>query len=353
MLALRLHPDRSLRIHDEPVPEPGPGEALVRVAAVGLCGSDRHWLLEGGIGEASIEHPLVLGHEIGGTVESGSLAGRRVAIDPAIPCLRCEPCRRGADNLCLDQRFAGHARTDGGLREVMAWPEDRLRPLSDRIDGPECALVEPLAVAVNAVEGAGPLAGGTIAVVGCGPIGLLIVGLARAAGAASIIATDPLAHRRAAAIELGASSAIDPGPDGAERAAIIEATRGRGVDVVFEVAGTPAAIDASIEIARPGGQVVIVGIPAGDRTAFRASIARRKGLTLRLARRSTAASFATAVGIVEKGSLDLGALVTLRLPLVEAERGFEALVERSGIKVVIEPTAAAAAGAGASAELAA
>ena len=108
-----------------------PGHSLVRVTAVGLCGSDLHWFAEGGIGDAVVTSPLVLGHELAGVVERGPRAGTRVAIDPAQPCLTCESCRRGHPNLCPTVRFAGHGGQDGGLRDLMAWPDELLYPLPD------------------------------------------------------------------------------------------------------------------------------------------------------------------------------------------------------------------------------
>ena len=337
MLALRLHPDGDVRIEEEPVPEPDAGEALVRVTAVGLCGSDRHWLVDGGTGDVALERPLILGHEIAGIVETGRHRGRLVAVDPAIPCLRCEPCRTGSAHLCLELRFAGHGRTDGALRERMAWPERCLHPLSDSVGNLAGAFVEPLAVAIHALELAGPIDGATVGVVGCGPIGLLLVARARAAGAAAIVAMDPHRHRRAAAMELGATAVIDVTDNADERALAVAATGGRGIDVVIDAAGEAQAVETAIEIARPGGQVVLVGIPPDDRTSFRASTARRKGLTIRVARRSTEAAFRRAVELTDGGWLDIRPLVTLRVPLTEARRGFAALVDRTGIKVVVEP----------------
>ena len=331
MLALRLHPGGALRLHHEPEPSPAPGEVLVRVAAVGLCGSDRHWLLEGSIGDAVVDEPLVLGHEFAGIAETGRYRDRLVAADPTINCERCPPCRSGAANLCLNQRFAGYSGTDGALRELVAWPERLLYPLADTVHSAEGAIVEPLAVAANAVDLAGGLDGATVGVVGCGPIGLLIVSLAREAGAAAILATDPLPHRLAAAVRRGAT-AVDEGglADGA------------GLDVVFEVAGEDAAVDAAIQQAKPRGQVILVGIPARDTTSFRASVARRKGLTLRLTRRSTPRSFEQAVQLAEQHAFDLSGLVTHRVPLAEAERAFAALAAREGLKVIVEPRGALA-----------
>ncbi len=344
MLTLRLHPGGELRFHDEPAPIPDPGDALVRVTAVGLCGSDRHWLVDGGIGDAELERPLILGHEFAGVVETGPHQGRLVAVDPAVPCLRCGPCRTGAANLCLDLRFAGHGRTDGALREWVAWPERCLHPLADSVDDVSGALVEPLAVAIHALDLGGAVEGATVGVVGCGPIGLLLVAQARTAGAAAIVAMDPYRHRLAAAAELGATATIQTTDEAGERALAVAATGGRGFDVVFEAAGDPAAVETAVEIARPGGQVILVGIPADDRTTFRASVARRKGLTIRLTRRSTASTFRRAVELTDRRWLDLHALITLRVPLAEAVRGFAALVDRSGLQVVIEPTAAASTG---------
>ena len=337
VLALRLHPDRQLRLHDEPIPEPGPGDALIRVGAVGLCGSDRHWVVDGGIGDAVLAAPLVLGHEFAGVVESGSLRGRRVAVDPAVSCGTCEPCSSGRENLCLRVIFAGHGRTDGALREFLAWPESALYPLSDDLDDRVGAMVEPLAVAIHGVDLGRVDAGATVGVVGCGPIGLLIVALVRAAGASQIVATDPSAQRRAAATELGASRVIEATETPDDGDAVLAATGGRGLDVVFEVAGEAAAVECAVTAARPGARVILLGIPPDDRTTFAASVARRKGLTLKLTRRSTHDTFRRAVQLAEAGSIDLGRLVTLAVPLREGPIAFDALVRRDGIKTVIEP----------------
>jgi L-iditol 2-dehydrogenase len=329
MQVVRLHPDRELRLHDEPVPEPGPGEVLVRVAAVGLCGSDRHWALEGGIGDAQLERPLVLGHEFAGVADSGRFAGRFVAADPAVPCDRCRVCESGRSNLCPNVRFAGHGVTDGALREWVAWPEHALHPLPDTVPSTSGALVEPLSVAIHATDLAGTLDGARVGVVGCGPIGLLAVALARRAGAADVLAVEPLAHRRAAAVDLGAT-AIEPEPTGSAASDTC--------DVVIDAAGEDDAIATAIDLAAPGAVIVLAGIPSGDVTSFRASAARRKGLAFRLVRRSTADAFGRAAGLVAGGAIDLSGLVTLRVPLADATRGFAALVDRSGIKVVVEPT---------------
>src|SRR5580658_610866 len=188
MLAARLHAPGDMRVAGEPVPEAGPGTVLVRVTAVGICGSDLHWWDEAGIGDARLDRPLVLGHENAGVIAAGPGRGQRVAIDPAIPDETCAQCRRGYRNLCTGVRFAGHGGTDGGLREFMAWPSGLLHPLPDSLSDADGALLEPLGVAAHAVDlGHLPL-GGSAAVIGCGPIGLMIIQLLLAAGASMVLA---------------------------------------------------------------------------------------------------------------------------------------------------------------------
>ncbi|HEY0117191.1 MAG TPA: alcohol dehydrogenase catalytic domain-containing protein, partial [Cellulomonas sp.] len=235
MKVARLHGVGDVRIAEEPRPDPGEDEALVRVTAVGLCGSDLHWFAQGGIGDAVLSRPLVLGHEFGGVVQGGPLDGVRVAVDPAIPCGRCESCLEGNRNLCPSVRFAGHSLTDGGLREYVAWPRHLLHPVPDSVSDAGVAVLEPLGVAVHAVDLAHVRSGATVVVVGCGPIGLAAVQVARAAGATSVVAVEPLGHRRAAA-SAWADLCLDPAsPD--LRDELAAGTGGRGADAVIECAG--------------------------------------------------------------------------------------------------------------------
>ncbi len=319
MNVLRLHGVGDLRLHDEPEPTPGDGEALLRVTAVGLCGSDRHWFVEGSIGDVVLERPLVLGHELAGVVESGERKGERVAVDPADPCERCEVCRSGRVHLCPNLRFAGHGTTDGGLRTVLAWPTRLMHPLPDALSGPEVALLEPLGVALHALDLAPVGPGATAGVFGCGPLGLLLVQLLAVAGA-SVVADDPLPHRLAAAEKLGATP-LD----------------GHAVDVAFEVAGEDGALATALDALRPGGRVVVVGIPDGDRTAFTASVARRKELTIALCRRMQPGDLPRAIRLADARKVDLASLVTGRYPLTAWQDAFDHLVERRGLKAVIEP----------------
>jgi L-iditol 2-dehydrogenase len=337
MKALRLHGAGDLRLHEEPDARAGEGELLVEVTAVGLCGSDRHWLVEGEIGDATLERPLVLGHEFTGVVASGPRAGQRVALDPAVPCGRCAVCSAGLSHLCPEIRFAGHGGTDGALRTRLAWPERLAHPVSDAIPDSEAALLEPLGVALHALDLGHVREGTTAGVFGCGPIGLLLVQALAAHAAETVVATDPLPHRRIAAEASGAARAVDP-----VALADVPLPGGLGVDVAFEAAGADEAVADAMAAVRPGGRVVLVGIPDGDRTSFPASTARRKGLTLLLCRRMEPEDLPRAIELAADGRVDLGMLVGERHPLSGWEQAFAALLERRSLKVVVEPQREAA-----------
>jgi L-iditol 2-dehydrogenase len=328
MRVARLHGAGDLRLSDERTPEPRPGESVVRVEAVGVCGSDLHWYEEGAIGDVGLSAPLVVGHEFAGVVEDGPMAGRRVAVDPAIPCERCEICREGNPNLCPDVRFAGHGSCDGGLRQYLPWPTHRLHALPDSLDGVAGALLEPLGVAIHAVDLGHVGVGTRVAIVGCGPIGLLLGQVSAAAGASVALAVDPLEHRRAAAARAGAEVVIAPDE--------IDSWDGAEVDVAFEAAGPDRAVDVALRVARPGARVVLAGIPSGDETTFSASIARRKGLTLVLVRRMKDV-YPRGLRLVEAGAVDVQSLVTHRFPLDRVGEAFDVAAAREGLKVVVEP----------------
>jgi L-iditol 2-dehydrogenase len=323
----RLHAPGDVRVAVEPLGAPRPGESLVRVEAVGLCGSDLHWYEEGGIGDAVLSTPLVVGHEFAGVVVGGPLDGHRVAVDPALPCGGCDVCIAGNHNLCPDVVFAGHGACDGGLRESMSWPTQALHPLPDTIDGVAGALLEPLGVALHAFDLGHVRLAADVAVVGCGPIGLLLIQVARAAGARTVIAVDPLEHRRAAAARAGAHSVVAPEELAGAKPA---------VDVSFEVAGNDDAVDEAMRLTRPGGRIIVIGIPADDRTTFNAALARRKGLTLAMARRMKAV-FPRAIHLVDEGVVDVGWLATDRFALDRVGEAFVCAAARRGLKVIVAP----------------
>jgi L-iditol 2-dehydrogenase len=328
---MRLHAARDLRPGEEARPEPAAGETLVRITDVGICGSDLHWFDEGGIGDARLSRPIVPGHEIAGIVEDGPLAGTAVAVDPALPCGTCPTCSRGHRNLCPTVGFAGHGRIDGGLREVMAWPTHLLHPLPPLFSTTDGAVLEPLGVAIHALDLGHVRTADSIAVVGCGPVGLLLLQAALASGATSALAVDPLEHRRDEALRRGAGLVLSPA-EVRERAPDLQ------VDVAFEMAGNDPAVEQAMELVRPGGRVVLGGIPSDDRTSFPASVARRKGLTLALVRRMKEDVYPRGERLVETGRVEVASLVTARFPLERAQEAFEWALSRQGLKVVIQPS---------------
>ncbi len=335
MKSLRLHAVNDLRIHDEPTPKAKPGQALIKVTAVGICGSDLHWVMDGTTGVDVLDQPLVLGHEFAGIVQEGEQRGQLVAVDPAMPCERCEFCREGNPNLCPDVIFASQSPYDGALQELFVWPEEYLYPLTDSFTAEDGAMLEPLGVAIHTVDLGKVRPGMTVGVYGCGPIGLLTLQMARLAGATRIIATDLFPHRLEAARALGAHD-VYLASQGKECTEIMAATRDRGVDVSFETAGENDAVETAVETCKPGGRVVFCGIPSVNSTSFKASTARRKGLTIKLVRRMKN-TYPRAINLVKSGQVDVRSVVSHRFPLDEFEQAFEIAQDRSGLKVMILP----------------
>lgn len=329
MLAARLHGRRDLRIERlAPPPPPGPGHVLVRIGSVGICGSDLHTYEHGRIGDTVVRSPLVIGHEFGGTIEaSGDAAfdgtgaplrrGTRVAIDPAVPCRACEPCLAGHPNLCTDLAFFGLYPTDGALCERMVVPGWVCFPLPAAIPDEHAPLLETLGVALHAVDLAHIRPASSVAVVGAGGIGLAVAQVARVAGAMPLFVTDRLPWRLDLAERLGARSVHVGAQNPVD--AILAATGDRGVDVVLECAWSDEdALAQAVDVLRPGGRLVIVGIAGDDRLALRHSTARRKGLTIAMCRRMKH-TYPRAIALAESGRVDLGALITHRFPLGAAD----------------------------------
>lgn len=352
MRASRLHGIRDLRLEELPRPEPGRGEVLLRVAAVGVCGSDVHYYRDGAIGDQVAAEPIILGHEFSGWVaelgpegEANLEVGQLVAVDPAIPCGACEPCQRGHPNLCPDVRFCGTPPIDGVFAEYAVMPAENCFPLPPGLTPVEGAMLEPLGVAIHAVDLAHLRPGYSVAVLGAGPIGLLIAAVARASGASEIYMSEPLAHRREFALDYVADAAVDPYE---EETDIVEEvarlTDGRGVDVAFEAAGADETPDQCAGAARPGGKVIVAGIPRDDRMRFTASTVRRRGLTIKLVRRMKH-TYPRAIRLVEKGLVDVKALATHEFALERIAEAFDMVarygdgVIRAVIQVADEPGA--------------
>jgi L-iditol 2-dehydrogenase len=305
------------------------------MTAVGLCGTDLHSYRDTGVGRDRIVEPLVLGHEMGGVVASGPRAGERVAFEPAIACGSCSICLAGHGNLCRDNHFAGHAPTDGGLRTFMTWPGSLVLPVPDVIDEDEVALLEPLGVALHAVDLAHARAGMSAGVYGCGPIGLVLIRVLRAIGVGPILATDVLGHRIEAAGASGADEVRPATADGQPE----DVDDWGPVDVAFEVAGEDASLETALRTVRVGGRVVVLGIPEDDRHSYTARTAREKGVTIVMSRRMQPRHLLRAIELAGHGIVDLSGLISHRYPLSDGPAAFDTLARRAGLKVLVKPSA--------------
>jgi L-iditol 2-dehydrogenase len=297
MLAARLYGAEDMRIDDIPLPPPPPeGQVTIQVTSVGICGSDLHNYQDGRIGDTLIEAPIILGHEFAGIVtavgdraldgEGNSLKiGQRVAVDPATPCHRCEMCEQGHPNLCRRLHFCGLYPDDGSLQEYMNVAARSCFVVPDALSDDDAALLEPLGVALHAVDLGKLKLANSVAVLGCGPIGSMIIQLARLHGAEPIYAYDMLPWRVEKACAWGAHHGVVITDELNPVQHIQQATHGRGVDVVFEAAWADHSIMWAGEMARLGGRLVLVGIPSEDKFSMRHSAARRKGLTIMMSRR--------------------------------------------------------------------
>jgi L-iditol 2-dehydrogenase len=333
MWAARLYGAKDIRVEQIAAPrEPRAGEVAIRVKAVGVCGSDLHTYADGRIGDTAVQSPLVLGHEFGGVVEAvGAEAldgldqplrvGQRVAVDPAVPCWRCEMCEAGHPNLCRRMHFCGLYPDDGALQETMIIQARTCFPVPDEVTDAGAALLEPLGVALHAADLAKIKLANSVAVLGCGPIGQMIIRLARMGGADPIYAFDCFPWRVERAKAWGASDAWALDADPVAR--IHELTKGRGCDIVFEAAWADHSVAQAAEMARLGGRVVLVGIPSDDALTMKHSTARRKGLTILMSRRmkhTYPRSIRLATSVPDK--IDLDAMISHRFALRQTPDAF-------------------------------
>jgi L-iditol 2-dehydrogenase len=332
---------REIRLEEAPTPSPDRGEALVRVKAVGICGSDLQYYAHGRIGDQSLPAGHILGHEVAGVVEAlgpeaeGPPPGTPVVVDPAIPCGQCRFCLAGNPNLCRRLRFFGSPPTPGALCEFLVHPSRLLLPLSSGLGYSIAAAIEPLGVAIHAVDLGHIALGDRVAVFGCGPIGLLISRVAQLAGTRQVYVSEPLTHRRQAAVQFGAAVALDPSREDVVRE-ILNRSDGEGVDVAFEVAGSQEATRQAVEAVRPGGTIVLIGYWKTEEVTVPGILAMRKGLTIRFVRRMKQ-TFPRAMDLARRGVVDLKRLITHEFTLRDVAEAF-IQAERRGpdlIKAII------------------
>lgn len=332
MKAALLTGIRKIEIGDLPEPQiSGPHDVLLRVGAVGVCGSDLHYYTQGGIGGQRIAFPETLGHECAGTVmEMGASVtsvkpGDQVAIDPLIACGECDQCLSGRPHTCRHQKFLGcPGQAAGALAELLVVPEGCCYPVPPSMSMEQAVMVEPFSIGLYAARMAGIKKAMNpapkIAILGAGPIGLCVLLACLAEAACNVYVSEPLEPRRRMAIRCGAAWAESP--INTDIVAAIQSQAPLGVDVAFECAGQQSTLDQAVHVLKPGGALLIVGIPEVERVSFNAHEMRRKEISIWNVRRQNECT-AAAVEMIASGKVDVDPLMTHRFPLRSAQAAFD------------------------------
>jgi threonine dehydrogenase-like Zn-dependent dehydrogenase len=326
----------ALELVELPRPSVQPGSVLVRVDAVGICGSDLHCYR----GTLPPMAGLVPGHEIGGELidagGSGLAAGMPVAVEPLLTCGSCPECRSGNDNRCRQRTLLGVTGGTGGFTEFLVVPEQRIYPLGIGMSAADGALVEPLAVCVRAVKRAGIALGETVAVLGLGTIGLLSVVAARAAGAGLVLGIGGHPHQRERATAFGADAVFTTAAEAAEAA-------GEGADVVIEaVGGRAGTLTEAVELVRPGGVIAMLGDFAGDAQLPGLAFSRKEARLVTsncYARSGAQRDFDIAIALLRRHLREVRSIVTHRFPLERVDAAFAVAADRAArsIKLLVLP----------------
>ncbi len=342
MTVCRLHGQDDLRVEELPFDQPTAGMAIVRIARGGICGSDLHYYTHGGFGPVRVKEPIILGHEIAGSVEwvddpSGTVkAGDRVAVNPSQPCLSCHFCKREEFQHCVAMRFLGSARTmphvQGGFRTHLTIPAKQCVTISETTSLASAACAEPLAVCLHAARQAGDLHGQRVLVTGAGPIGALCIAVAAHQGAQMIVATDISDFTLETAARMGATATVNvaTNPSRMDRFK----TPPEGFDVVLECSAAPEAIAMAIECVRPRGTIVQVGVAGSLPVPINAIVG--KEITLKGTHRFHP-EFADAVALINQRSINVEPLLTHTFPMRDAQEAFRIALDRSkAIKVQLD-----------------
>lgn len=324
-----------ISIEEVPTPRPGTNELLVRSTVVGICGSDTHAALGH---HPFIELPYRPGHEVVGVVAATGegaeefAPGTRVIVEPNLHCGTCAQCRSGRYNICRQLEVFG-CQTPGGMADLFTIPADRVHRVPEGMSDLQAALVEPLATPVHAVAKAGDLTGRTVAVLGAGPIGLLVLAAARHAGAARIVVTDLLDSKRERAVRLGADSALPA--DAADLAAEAHAALDGPADVVFDCVAREQSMAQAVDLVAKGGRIIVVGVGAAGSTPIRLDLVQDREIRIEGTLMYTADDYRTAFGLLASGAVDTDAIITATYPLEEAADAFAASLAPEHVKVMI------------------
>ncbi len=341
MQAAVLHKAHDLRYEKIPAPEPAPDEVLIRIRMNGLCGSDIHFYESGKLGPFRVTKPYVPGHEACGVVVRAAADGRgprpgaRVAVEPGIPCRRCEWCKKGRYNLCPDVTFLSAPPINGTFAEQVAIVSDFAHLVPDSVSDEQAAFVEPISVGIQAAHRARLTPGMTVAILGSGPIGLVTYLVSRAYGATECYLFDVLDHRLALAESLGATATINSKKADPIKT-LMDLTGGRGVDVVFDTSGSSVACRIAPELAARGGVLTLVGWPEVRAFEYPIEVVIEKELDVRGVNRYCN-TFPEAIALLAAGRLDVGPLVSHRYAFADVCEAFRFATENRSatVKVMI------------------
>lgn len=335
-----------MEIRDVPTPDiVHATDVLIRMTRVGVCGSDVHYYTEGKIGSQVVQFPFTVGHEGAGVVERVGAAvtrvkaGDRIAIEPAMSCGQCDQCRANRPHTCRKLRFLGCPKqAEGCLSEYLVMPEACCFPIPDALSFDHAALSEPLAIGVYAVQQSIPMSGASIGILGAGPIGLSVLLPARAQGARRIFITDKIGPRLQLARRAGADWVGNP--DASNVVADITAQEPAQLDVVFECCGKQDAMDQAIDLLKPGGKLMLIGIPpAIERVTFKIDELRRKEICIQNVRRQSHC-VQPALDMIARGDFNVDIMLTHRFPFTRTQEAFDLVAAyRDGVvKAMIDFT---------------
>ena len=342
MLAVVMYGARDVRLERRSIPEIGPEEVLVKIAAVGVCGSDVHFYWDGRIGKRVVQKPMVLGHESAGTVVAVGekvttlQVGDRVALEPGIPCRRCSYCKSGHYNLCPNVAFMAAPHTDGAMREFVKTAADFTFKLPENMTFEDGTLVEPLSVGVYACRRGRVAPGDTAVILGAGTIGLMTLQAAKVYGAARRIVVDLQPDRLEMARRLGATHVVNPREQDVDK--FIEELMPGGVDIVLEAVGAVPTIQMATRLVRKGGRIVFVGMPGVDEVPINLlDIIVKEVDVMGMFRYANV--YGEAVRMIESGLVEVRSMHTHTYPLEKAAEAIEKAhaCEIGTIKVIIKP----------------
>jgi L-iditol 2-dehydrogenase len=337
MKAMMLTGIREMEMREIPEPKiKNPGDVKIKMSVLGICGSDIHYFTQGQIGSQKVEYPFTVGHEGAGVVtEVGKSVtrvkpGDKIAIEPSMPCWECDQCLAGRYHTCRKLRFLGcPGQAEGCLMEYIVMPEESCFPLKGQLTADHGSISEPLAIGVYAVKKSGGVNGLNIGILGYGPIGMSVMLAAKAQGVESIYVTDKIDSRLSIAIKEGVS--FTGNPLKSDVVSDVQKKTNLGLDIVFECCGQQEALDQAVDMLKPGGKLIVVGIPEFERWSMSVETTRRREISLHFIRRQVDC-VESALEMMENGKINVSNMVTHRFPFSKSKEAFNLVASyRDGV----------------------